>query len=202
MRPTVYRKRGRALGAAVLCGCAVLGATDAGAQQTPTPSPPYVGEVKFVAFDFCPSGWAEANGQELSATDPANQALLSVINTTYGGDGQTTFAVPNLTGAVSTQDGTAAATSTPDVEHEPIVVQPVRRQQVVVQKVTKQRFVVKQKVVVNVAQPQTPGEQPPPASPGSGQPLLACIALQGVTPTDPTTGSPDTTPTPSSTTTN
>lgn len=59
---------------------------------------PFIGEVKMIAFDFAPKGWALCNGQLLSIAQ--NQALFSILGTTYGGNGQTTFALPNLQGSV------------------------------------------------------------------------------------------------------
>jgi len=59
---------------------------------------PFIGEVKMVAFNFPPKGWAFCNGQLLAIAQ--NQALFSILGTTYGGNGQTTFALPNLQGRV------------------------------------------------------------------------------------------------------
>jgi microcystin-dependent protein len=55
---------------------------------------PFMGELKIVAFNFAPSGWAECNGQLLPINQ--NQALFSLLGTTYGGNGQTNFALPDL----------------------------------------------------------------------------------------------------------
>jgi microcystin-dependent protein len=55
---------------------------------------PWLGEIALVAFNFAPQGWAFCNGQLLSIAQ--NTALFSLLGTTYGGDGQTTFALPNL----------------------------------------------------------------------------------------------------------
>lgn len=55
---------------------------------------PWLGEIALVAFNFAPVGWALCNGQLLSIAQ--NTALFSLLGTTYGGDGQTTFALPNL----------------------------------------------------------------------------------------------------------
>ena len=57
---------------------------------------PYIGEIKMVGFNFPPKGWAFCNGQTLQISQ--NQALFSILGTTYGGNGQTTFALPNLQG--------------------------------------------------------------------------------------------------------
>lgn len=53
---------------------------------------PFLGEIETFAFDFCPTGWATVNGEVLPINQ--NQALFSLLGTTYGGDGQTTFALP------------------------------------------------------------------------------------------------------------
>ncbi len=55
---------------------------------------PYIGEIKLVPFNYPPKGWAFCNGQLLPINQ--NQALFALLGTTYGGDGQTTFALPNL----------------------------------------------------------------------------------------------------------
>jgi microcystin-dependent protein len=59
---------------------------------------PMIGEIDITAFNFAPKGWALCNGQTLSIAQ--NTALFSILGTTYGGDGQTTFALPNLQGLV------------------------------------------------------------------------------------------------------
>ncbi len=61
-------------------------------------STPFLGEIKIVSFNFPPKGWAFCNGQLLPINQ--NQALFSLLGTTYGGDGQTNFALPNLQGRV------------------------------------------------------------------------------------------------------
>jgi microcystin-dependent protein len=55
---------------------------------------PFLAEIKIVSFNFPPKGWALCNGQLLPINQ--NQALFSLLGTTYGGNGQTTFALPNL----------------------------------------------------------------------------------------------------------
>jgi microcystin-dependent protein len=56
----------------------------------------YIGEVRLVGFNFCPTQWIPANGQLLAIT--SNQALFALYGTTYGGDGVRTFGIPNLQG--------------------------------------------------------------------------------------------------------
>ena len=59
---------------------------------------PFLSEIKIVSFNFPPKGWALCNGQFLPINQ--NQALFALLGTTYGGNGQTTFALPNLRGRV------------------------------------------------------------------------------------------------------
>lgn len=56
----------------------------------------FIGEVRFFAFSTVPRGWAPCDGQLLAIAQ--NQALFSILGTTYGGDGRTTFALPDLRG--------------------------------------------------------------------------------------------------------
>jgi microcystin-dependent protein len=57
---------------------------------------PFLGELRLMSFNFAPSGWAECNGQLLPINQ--NQPLFSLLGTMYGGNGQTTFALPDLRG--------------------------------------------------------------------------------------------------------
>ncbi|HEU5001870.1 MAG TPA: tail fiber protein [Actinomycetota bacterium] len=59
-------------------------------------SEPFLGEIKIVSWNFPPKGWAFCNGQLLPINQ--NQALFSILGTTYGGDGRQTFGLPNLQG--------------------------------------------------------------------------------------------------------
>ena len=68
--------------------------------QTDTP---FMGEVKMFAGNFAPRGWAICNGQLLAIS--SNQALFSILGTTYGGDGRTTFGLPDLRGRVPVSPG-------------------------------------------------------------------------------------------------
>src|SRR5689334_15696516 len=61
-------------------------------------SEPFLSEIKVVSFNFPPKGWALCNGQFLPINQ--NQALFALLGTTYGGNGQTTFALPDLRGRV------------------------------------------------------------------------------------------------------
>lgn len=57
---------------------------------------PFLGEIQMVAFNFAPRGWALCDGQVLPIAQ--NQALFAILGTTYGGDGNVSFALPNLNG--------------------------------------------------------------------------------------------------------
>ena len=70
-------------------------------------SDPYIGEIKVISFNFPPKGWAFCNGQLLPINQ--NQALFSILGTTYGGDGQTNFALPNLQGRMPMHAGATAS---------------------------------------------------------------------------------------------
>jgi microcystin-dependent protein len=58
---------------------------------------PFVAEIRIFPFNFAPKGWAFCNGQLLPLSQ--NTALFSLLGTTYGGDGKSTFALPNLQGS-------------------------------------------------------------------------------------------------------
>ena len=64
---------------------------------------PYVGEIRMFGGNFAPAGWMFCAGQLLSIAD--NDTLFNLIGTTYGGDGQTTFALPDLRGRVPIHQG-------------------------------------------------------------------------------------------------
>ena len=64
---------------------------------------PFLSEIKIFSCNFAPKGWAFCNGQILPINQ--NQALFSLLGTTYGGNGQTNFALPNLQGSVPIHTG-------------------------------------------------------------------------------------------------
>ena len=64
---------------------------------------PFIGQVIMFAGNFAPRGWAFCEGQLLAIN--SNQALFSILGTTYGGDGRTTFALPDLRGRVAIHPG-------------------------------------------------------------------------------------------------
>jgi len=66
-------------------------------------SDPFIGELKLVSFNFPPKGWALCNGQLMPINQ--NQALFSLLGTTYGGDGLRTFSLPDLQGRAPLHQG-------------------------------------------------------------------------------------------------
>jgi microcystin-dependent protein len=72
-------------------------------------SAPFVAEVRIFACNFAPTGWAMCNGQLLPISQ--NTALFSLLGTFYGGDGKSTFALPNLQGSVPIGQGQGAGLS-------------------------------------------------------------------------------------------
>ena len=63
---------------------------------------PYIGEIRLFAGSFAPAGWAICNGQTMAISE--NDTLFNLIGTTYGGDGQETFNLPDLQGRVPVHD--------------------------------------------------------------------------------------------------
>src|SRR5687767_11153718 len=70
---------------------------------------PFVAEIRPFAFNFAPTGWAQCDGQLLPISQ--NTALFSLLGTFYGGDGKSTFALPNLQGSAPMQQGGSGGTS-------------------------------------------------------------------------------------------
>jgi microcystin-dependent protein len=66
-------------------------------------STPFMGEIKIISWNFAPKGWAFCNGQFLPINQ--NQALFSILGTMYGGNGQTTFALPDFRGRTAIHQG-------------------------------------------------------------------------------------------------
>jgi hypothetical protein len=119
---------------------------------------PFVGDICTFAFNFCPAGFVPADGRLLSIADDAT--LFSVIGATFGGDGQTTFAVPNL------QGNTAVGTGSGDALPEVVLGQTNGSTNTV--------FVVAR-----------PGRPPVPAAQLPSLGLTVCIAALGTTPSPP-----------------
>lgn len=70
-------------------------------------STPFLSEIKIVSFGFAPQGWALCNGQTMPINQ--NQALFSLVGTTFGGNGINTFSLPNLQGNVPMHQGNGLA---------------------------------------------------------------------------------------------
>lgn len=70
---------------------------------------PFIGQIQAFGFNFAPRGWAFCNGQLLAISQ--NTALFSLLGTTYGGDGRTTFALPDLRGRTGLQFGSGPGLS-------------------------------------------------------------------------------------------
>lgn len=91
-----------AVAAAALSAIATLASVSSASAQ----AEPYVGQLMLTAATFCPQGWQPANGQILSISQ--NEVIFSLLGTTYGGDGQTNFALPNLQGRAPIHTGQGA----------------------------------------------------------------------------------------------
>jgi microcystin-dependent protein len=92
------------------CTMATLAFLFPGMQQAQAQgSDPYIGQILYVGFNFAPVGWNFCDGSVLQIT--SNDALFALIGTTYGGDGQTTFALPDLQGRVPIHQGQSPGTS-------------------------------------------------------------------------------------------
>ncbi|REJ76581.1 MAG: phage tail protein [Acidobacteria bacterium] len=72
-------------------------------------SEPFVGEIRMFAGNFAPRGWAFCDGQLLAVSQ--NDALFSLLGTVYGGDGRTTFGLPDLRGRIPIHAGTGPGLS-------------------------------------------------------------------------------------------
>ncbi len=72
-------------------------------------SEPFLAEVRIVGFNFAPRGWAFCDGQILPINQ--NQSLYSLLGTTYGGDGRTSFALPDLRGRTPIQSGNSGGST-------------------------------------------------------------------------------------------
>lgn len=97
---------------------------------------PFIGMIALFGFNFAPKGWAFCNGQLLSIAQ--NTALFALLGTAYGGDGKTTFALPDLQGRIPVGQGTGpglsahtigerggAETTTLTIAHMPVHSHPV-----------------------------------------------------------------------------
>jgi microcystin-dependent protein len=74
---------------------------------------PFVAEIRIFAGNFAPTGWAQCNGQLMPISQ--NTALFSLLGTTYGGDGKSNFALPNMQGSAPMQAGQGPGLSLRDL---------------------------------------------------------------------------------------
>lgn len=93
-------------GAAALGAAANVFTSNKVNADTNTAEEPYLSEIMLVGFNFAPRGWAFCDGQILPINQ--NQSLYSLLGTTFGGDGRTSFALPDLRGRVSVHPGQGA----------------------------------------------------------------------------------------------
>jgi microcystin-dependent protein len=93
-----------------ILGASLAGATLLGAPMALAQSEPFVGQITPTAASFCPRGWARANGQLLAIA--TNDALFSLYGTRYGGDGRTSFGLPDLRGRMAQGVGTGPGLTT------------------------------------------------------------------------------------------
>jgi microcystin-dependent protein len=85
---------------------------------------PYVGEIRMFAGNFAPAGWMFCEGQLLPISE--NETLFNLIGTTYGGDGQSTFALPDLRGRLPLHQGNGfVLAETAGVEEVTLTVQQI-----------------------------------------------------------------------------
>ncbi len=89
MIPAIYNAHFRSLMTVIGVVLLLAGLTSAARAQSP-----YLGEIDLVPYNFSPVGWADCNGQLLPIS--SNTALFSLLGTTYGGDGKSNFALPDL----------------------------------------------------------------------------------------------------------
>ena len=88
----------------IILSCIVLASfLSTNQTQAQDATAPYVGQIKMFAGNFAPRGWAFCDGQLLAVNQ--NEALFSLLGTIYGGDGRTTFGLPDLRGRVPVADG-------------------------------------------------------------------------------------------------
>ena len=89
---------------AVIVTLSFTGVFGAGRAEAPImQAEPFIGQIGVFGFNFAPRGWAKCDGQLLSIAN--NQSLFSLLGTTYGGDGRTTFGLPDLRGRAALHQG-------------------------------------------------------------------------------------------------
>ncbi len=89
--------------------CSIATAATMTAAPAQAQAEPFIGQIMYFGGNFCPRGWAAANGQLLPIAQ--NSAVFSLLGTMYGGDGRTTFALPDLRGRSAVNVGTGPGLS-------------------------------------------------------------------------------------------
>jgi microcystin-dependent protein len=143
---------------------------------------PFVAEIRIFPFNFAPKGWAFCNGQILPISQ--NTALFSLLGTTYGGNGQTTFALPNLEGSAPMHPGQGPGLSLHDLgevggsEFVTLLQSeiPAHNHQLMASGSTSNRSAPGGNSFARVASGGTP------YAPGSPVPALTNLAVQALTP--------------------
>jgi microcystin-dependent protein len=128
---------------------------------------PYVGEIRMFAGNFAPAGWMFCEGQLLPISE--NETLFQLIGTTYGGDGESTFALPNMRGRIPVHQGQGfQLAETAGVEEVTLTTQqiPVHTHQLIAS--------------TSIANTQTPGGNL--AAAGSGQIYTSSDSPIGMSP--------------------
>lgn len=142
---------------------------------------PFIGEIKFFSFAFPPRNWAPCNGQQLAIAQ--NQALFSLIGTTFGGNGTTTFALPDLRGRVPMHSGPGAQQGTTGgVENVTLISPqlPTHNHEVMVSSKTNGSEEAYENAVIGLGvlantDPATPANVYAPANTGALQPLTPAM---------------------------
>lgn len=100
---------GRIVKNRILIVSATAAALAAAPHQAAAQASPYIGQIQWFGYNFCPKNWAPAQGQLLPIAQ--NTALFSILGTTYGGDGRSTFGLPDLSGRMTIAAGAAPGLS-------------------------------------------------------------------------------------------
>ena len=88
---------------ALFAGAVAMGTSFGMQPNTANASEPFLGQIQYFGFNFAPPGWARCDGQLLAINQ--NQSLFALLGTTYGGDGETTFGLPDMRGRVPVHQG-------------------------------------------------------------------------------------------------
>jgi microcystin-dependent protein len=158
-------------------------------------SEPFLGELKLMSFNFAPKAWAQCNGQLLPINQ--NQALFSLLGTTYGGNGQTTFGLPDMRSRVPIHRGSFTQGQRVGEESHTLTLNEMTAHTHTVLASSKNGDQAGPKILATVSNAYTPPTNLTTIAPGTvsytggsqahenRQPYLVlnwCIALQGIFP--------------------